>query len=95
MTNSLKRRALAIVAVLLLSVPSALGVARALEPTRGAIAAYLAAAGFELVYLSTAILMLSAELRRYAQRVALAAVASRVNWGLDNAYSMCYNTHIE
>jgi hypothetical protein len=33
------------------------------------------AAGFEAIYLSTAILILSTNLRRYAQRIALAAVS--------------------
>jgi hypothetical protein len=73
-----KRKALALLAVLLLSVPSAIGVQHALAPTRGAAAGWLAAAGFELVYLSTAILSLSPELRHFAQRVALAAVATAI-----------------
>jgi hypothetical protein len=76
--NTWGRRALAIAAVALLSVPSAIGVQRALEPTRGPVAAWLAAGGFELVYISTAILLLSAELRVYARRVALAAVGVAV-----------------
>lgn len=73
-----KRKALALLAVLLLSVPSAIGVQHALAPTRGEAAGWLAAAGFELVYLSTAILSLSPDLRAYAQRVALAAVATAI-----------------
>jgi hypothetical protein len=77
-TNTLKRKALALAAVLLLSVPSAIGVQHALAPTRGPIAAWMGAAGFEAVYLSTAILILSTELRRYAQRIALAAVVTAV-----------------
>jgi hypothetical protein len=59
-------------------VPSAIGVQHALAPTRGAAAGWLEAAGFELVYLSTAILSLSPELRAYAQRVALAAVGTAI-----------------
>lgn len=74
----LSRKALALLAVLLLSVPSAIGVQHALAPTRGEAAGWLAAAGFELVYLSTAILSLSPELRTYAQRVALSAVATAI-----------------
>lgn len=76
--NSIKRKALALAAVLLLSVPSAIGVQHALAPTRGDIAGWLAAAGFEFVYLSTAVLILTSDLRRYAARVALAAVAAAV-----------------
>ena len=72
--NSWKRKLPALAAVLLLSVPSAVGVFRALEPTRGALAAGAAAAGFELTYLSVALLILSGELRQYGRRVALAAV---------------------
>lgn len=78
MRNSWKRKLLAVLAVGLLSVPSAVGVQRALEPTRGPVAAWLAAAGFECVYLATAMLVLNSELRRYAQRVALAAVTTAV-----------------
>jgi len=77
-TNSLKRKALALLAVLLLSVPSAIGVQHALAPTRGPIAAWMGAAGFEAVYLSTAVLVLNSELRRYAQKIALAAVITAV-----------------
>lgn len=77
--NSWQRKALAIAAVALLSVPSAVGVQRALEPTRGMVASWLAAAGFEAVYLATAVLILSPDLRRFAQRVALAAVATAVS----------------
>ncbi len=75
---SLKRKALALLAVLLLSVPEVIGVQHALAPRRGAAAGWLAAAGFELVYLSTAILSLTPELRSYAQRVALAAVGTAI-----------------
>lgn len=76
--NSWWRKGLALIAVALLSVPSAVGVFRALEPTRGPIAAGLAAAGFESVYLATALLLLSPELHRFAQRTALSAVAVAV-----------------
>jgi hypothetical protein len=78
MHNSFKRKTLALLAVLLLSVPSAIGVQHALAPTRGMVASWMGAAGFEAVYLSTAILILSTGLRRYAQRVALAAVITAV-----------------
>jgi hypothetical protein len=76
--NSWWRKGLALIAVALLSVPSAVGVFRALEPTRGPLAAGLAAAGFESVYLATALLLLSPELHRFAQRTALSAVAVAV-----------------
>jgi len=76
--NSWYRKSLAIAAVLLLSVPSAVGVQRALEPTRGTVASWLAAAGFEAVYLAVALLVLTPELRRYAARVALSAVATAI-----------------
>lgn len=76
--NTWKRRAPAIAAVLLLSVPSAIGVQKALAPTRGDVASWLAAAGFECVYLATALLILTSDLRRHAQRVALAAVGAAV-----------------
>lgn len=76
--NTWKRRAPAILAVALLSVPSAVGVYHALAPTRGWFAAGSAAAGFEAVYLSTAVLVLTPALRTYAQRVALAAVGVAV-----------------
>ena len=76
--NNWKRRAPAVLAVLLLSVPSAIGVQHALAPTRGVVASWMGAAGFEAVYLSTAILVLSTDLRRYAQRIALAAVLTAV-----------------
>jgi hypothetical protein len=76
--NTWKRRAPAVLAVLLLSVPSALGVQRHLAAIRGDVAGWLAAAGFEMVYLSTSVLLLRRDLRRYAQRTALAAVAVAV-----------------
>jgi hypothetical protein len=78
MRNSWPRKALAVAAVLLLSVPSAVGVQRALEPTRGWHASWLAAAGFEAVYLAVALLALSPTMRRYAHRVALSAVATAI-----------------
>lgn len=68
----------AIAAVLTLSAPAAVGVFRALAPTRGPVAAALAAAGIELVYLSLALLTLRPELRKEAQRVAVAAVATSI-----------------
>lgn len=76
--NTWQRKSLAIAATLLLAVPSALGVYRALEPIRGALAAGCAAAGFEAIYLATAVLILTPELQRYARNVALCAVASAV-----------------
>lgn len=78
MRNTWRHKTLAVLAVLLLSVPSAIGVQRALAPTRGELAGWLAAAGFEAVYLSVALLVLNSELRRYAQRVALFAVGTAI-----------------
>lgn len=69
---------IAICAVLLLSAPSAVGVYRALEATRGAVAAALAAGGFELAYLSLSLLSLRPELRRQARAVAVGAVCSAI-----------------
>ncbi|MBX0326952.1 hypothetical protein K2Z83_04555 [Oscillochloris sp. ZM17-4] len=69
---------IAVLAVLLLSAPSAVGVFRALEPTRGAIASALAAGGFELAYLSLSLLSLRPDLRRQARAVALGAVATAI-----------------
>ncbi len=69
---------IAVLAVLLLSAPSAVGVYRALEPTRGAVAAGLAAGGFELAYLSLSLLTLRPELRQQARMVALGAVLTAI-----------------
>jgi hypothetical protein len=63
-----------IAAALLLSMPSAIGVQHALARTHSPTAAWMGKACFETVYLSTAILVLSTDLRRYAQRIVLAAV---------------------
>jgi len=86
--NTWKHKTLAVGAVALLSVPSAIGVQHALEPTRGVIASWLAAGGFEAVYLSTAILILNGHLRVYAQRVALAAVITAVVLNVIADYTM-------
>lgn len=76
--NTWPKLAAAVAAVMLLSAPSAVGVARALEPTRGPWAAWAAAAGFELAYLSLSLLTLRPELRRQARAVALGAVFTAV-----------------
>jgi hypothetical protein len=70
--------AAAVAAVLCLSAPSAVGVFKALESTRGSIAAGMAAAGFELAYLSLSLLTLRPELRQQARRVALGAVITAI-----------------
>lgn len=70
--------AVAIGAVLLLSAPSAVGVYRALEATRGAVAAALAAGGFELAYLSLSLHSLRPALRRQARAVAIGAVIAAI-----------------
>lgn len=78
-TNTWKRKALAIASVPALAAPSAIGVYSYLAPESGVIAAGMAAVGFEALYISTNILILrSAELRRYARNVSLAAVATAV-----------------
>lgn len=76
--NARWKIAIAVLAVLLLSAPSAVGVYRALEPTRGSIAAGLAAGGFELAYLSLSLLSLRPALRQQARAVALAAVVTAI-----------------
>ena len=75
----MKFRVLAALAVLLLSAPSALGVQRALAPTRGELAGWLAAAGIELAYLSLAFATFADQRRqRLAARVARAAVLTAI-----------------
>jgi len=75
----LRFRILAALAVLLLSAPSALGVQRALAPTRGELAGWLAAVGIELAYLSLAFAAFEDQRRqRLAARVARAAVLTAI-----------------
>ena len=75
----MKFRILATLAVLLLSAPSALGVQRALAPTRGDLAGWLAAVGIELAYLSLAFAAFEDRQRqRLAARVARAAVLTAI-----------------
>jgi len=75
----LKFRILATFSVLLLSAPSALGVQRALAPTRGDAAGWLAAVGIELAYLSLAFAAFADPQRqRLAARVARAAVLTAI-----------------
>ena len=75
----MKFRILAALSVLLLSAPSALGVQRALAPTRGDVAGWLAAAGIELAYLSLAFATFADQRRqRLAARVARAAVLTAI-----------------
>jgi DNA-directed RNA polymerase subunit RPC12/RpoP len=75
----LRFRILAALAVLLLSAPSALGVQRALAPTRGDLAGWLAAVGIELAYLSLAFAAFEDQRRqRLAARVARAAVLTAI-----------------
>jgi hypothetical protein len=68
----------AVVAVMSLSAPAAVGVYSALVPTRGMIAAGLAALGIELTYLSLALLAMAPALRSEARRVAVLAVATSI-----------------
>ena len=75
----MKFRILATFSVLLLSAPSALGVQRALAPTRGELAGWLAAVGIELAYLSLAFAAFADQRRqRLAARVARAAVLTAI-----------------
>ena len=75
----MKFRILATLSVLLLSAPSALGVQRALAPTRGDLAGWLAAVGIELAYLSLAFAAFEDRQRqRLAVRVARAAVLTAI-----------------
>jgi hypothetical protein len=75
----LRFRILATLSVLLLSAPSALGVQRALAPTRGELAGWLAAVGIELAYLSLAFAAFEDQRRqRLAARVARAAVLTAI-----------------
>ena len=75
----MKFRILATLSVLLLSAPSALGVQRALAPTRGDLAGWLAAVGIELAYLSLAFAAFADPQRqRLASRVARAAVLTAI-----------------
>ena len=75
----MKFRILATLSVLLLSAPSALGVQRALAPTRGDAAGWLAAVGIELAYLSLAFAVFADQQRqRLAARVARAAVLTAI-----------------
>lgn len=76
--NASWKVAAAVGAVILLSAPSAVGVYRALEPTRGPWAAGAAALGFELAYLSLSLLVLRPALRAHARMVALGAVTTAI-----------------
>jgi hypothetical protein len=71
-------RVIAIAAVLLLSIPSAIGVQAALTPSRGAIAGWLAAIGIELAYLSLALLEVPERLRSTVRATAVWAVSSAI-----------------
>jgi len=72
-------RILAVLSILLLSAPSALGVQRALAPTRGELAGWLAALGIELAYLSLAFIEFDdVQRQRNAARVAKTAVATAI-----------------
>jgi len=71
-------RVIAIAAVLLLSIPSAMGVQAALTPSRGAIAGWLAAIGIELAYISLALLEVPERLRSTVRAAAVWAVGSAI-----------------
>lgn len=76
--NRWPRRLPLLAAILLLSIPAALGIMAYLEPTRGWWGSRSAALGLEMLYLSTGILILDDELRRYARSVAISAVVASV-----------------
>jgi hypothetical protein len=79
---------LAIVAVLMLAYPSAAAVYEWLRPTRGPEAAFSAAAGIELTYLSLACLyFFTDDLKRYAFRLQLWAVFTAVLLNSAESYS--------
>lgn len=73
--NTWRRRFLALLSVPLLAVPSAVGVYAFLATESGWLAAGLAAAGFEVLYIGVNVLVITTpDLRRYARNVSLAAV---------------------
>lgn len=76
--NTFARRLLVIVAVIMLSLPSALGVQKELERTRGPVGSWSGAVGIEVLYLGIAVLLLTVEMRKQAKRVARGAVFSAV-----------------
>lgn len=77
--NTWKRRALALLSVPLLALPSAGGVYLWLTPHIGWLLAGLTAAGFELLYIGINLLIISTpELRRYARNVAMSGVATAI-----------------
>lgn len=78
--NSWRRKAPLVVAILLLSLPAALGIIQYLEPTRGKVGSRSAAIGFEMLYLSIGVLILSKDLRKYARSVAICAVITSVTF---------------
>lgn len=75
MTNARWKIGLAVATLICLSLPSAVGIYRALEPARGPWAAGAAALGIELVYLTLGLLSLSPAAKRAAGRVIVGALA--------------------
>lgn len=87
--NTWKRRALALLSVPLLALPSAGGVYLWLEPHIGPLLAGLTASGFELLYIGINVLIITTpELRRYARNVALAGVATAIIFNTLARYQM-------
>lgn len=77
--NTWKRRLLALLSVPLLAIPSAAGVYLWLTPHIGRLASGMTAIGFEILYVSVNILVISTpELHRYARNVALSGVATAI-----------------
>lgn len=87
--NTWKRKALALLSVPLLAIPSAAGVYLWLSPHIGGFFAGLTASGFETMYISINLLIISTpELRRYARNVALSGVATAVIFNTLARYQM-------
>lgn len=71
--------AVAILAIVLLSVPSAIGIHNTLAPVKGSVAGWMAALGFELMYLGSVLIVathrVTGDVRWLAFTVSLTAVA--------------------
>ncbi|NJL06729.1 MAG: helix-turn-helix domain-containing protein [Chloroflexaceae bacterium] len=83
--------AVALLAIILLSVPSAIGIHNALAPVKGSVAGWMAALGFELMYLGSVLIVathrVTSDVRRLAFTVSLTAVgvAALLNTAADYA----------
>jgi hypothetical protein len=84
----MNRKLLAILAVVLLSIPSALGVYAIVSTTRGQVAGWLAAIGIELAYLTVVTLRVPRHLQKYSQWVARIGVATAIVLNILADYSL-------